>query len=68
VTFLKPCFQACIDLTFYLIAFCHYNTIFPGKLGREHYSVPEAWQPIAPLNTLKKVLDSVIDLQILSLS
>jgi hypothetical protein len=46
----------------------HCNTVPLRKLGKGDYSVPEAWRPIALLNTLGKVLECVIAQQILSLS
>ncbi len=68
VSFLKPLFQACIDISYQPTAFCHYNTVPLRKPGKGDYSVPGAWQPIALLNTLGKVLESVIARQISSLS
>jgi hypothetical protein len=42
------------------MAFCHCNTIYLKKLGKEGYSVSGAWWLIALLNMLGKVLESVI--------
>ncbi len=68
VSFLKPLFEPCIDLSYHPTAFCHCNTVPLRKPGKGDNSVPRAWQPIALLNTLGKVLESVIAWQILSLS
>ncbi len=67
VSFLKPLFQACINLSYHPTAFCHRNTVPLRKPGKEYYSVPGAWRPIALLNTFGKVLESVIARRILSL-
>jgi hypothetical protein len=68
VSFLKPLFQAFINLSYHPTAFCHCNTVLLRKPGKGDYSVPGAWQPIALLNTLGKVLESVIARQISTLS
>jgi hypothetical protein len=64
VSFLKPLFQACIDLSYHPTAFCHCNTVPLRKPGKGDDSVAGAWRPIALLNTLGKVLESVIARQI----
>jgi hypothetical protein len=43
VSFLKPLFQACINLSYYPIAFCHCNTVPLTKPGKEDYLAPRAW-------------------------
>ncbi len=68
VSFLKPLFQACIDFSCHPTAFCHCNTVPLRKLGQGDYSVPGAWRPIALLNTLGKVLESIIARRLSSLS
>jgi hypothetical protein len=68
VSFLKPLFQACIDFSYHPTAFCHCSTVPLRKPGKGDYSAPGAWQLIALLNTLGKVLRSVIARQISSLS
>jgi hypothetical protein len=60
VSYLKPLFQACIDSSHHPTAFCHCNIVPLRKPGKGDYSVPGAWRPIALLNTLVKVLESVI--------
>jgi hypothetical protein len=60
VSFLKSIFQSCIDFSYHPTAFCHFNTVLLRKSGKGDYSVPRAWRPIALLNTLVKVLKSVI--------
>jgi hypothetical protein len=68
VSFLKPLFQACINLSYHSTAFCHCNTVPLKKPGKDDYSAPGAWRPIALPNTLGKVLKSVIARRISSLS
>jgi hypothetical protein len=68
VSFLKPLFQAYIDFSYHLATFCHCNTVLLRKPGKRDDSVSGAWQPIALLNTLRKVLESVIAQRISSLS
>jgi hypothetical protein len=68
VSFIKPLFEACINFSPHLTAFCHCNTYLLRKPGKRDYSSPGAWQPIALLNMLGIVLESVIAQQILSLS
>jgi hypothetical protein len=57
-----------MDFSYHHTAFCHCNTVPLRKPGKGDYSVPGAWLPIALLNTLGKVLESVIARQISSLS
>jgi hypothetical protein len=57
VSFLKRPFQACIDFLYHPTAFCHCNTVPLKNPGKGDYSVPGAWQPIALLDTLGKVLE-----------
>jgi hypothetical protein len=68
VSFLRPLFQACINLSYHPTAFCHCNTVPLKKPGKGDYSVPRAWQPIALLNTIGNVLESVIARRISTLS
>jgi hypothetical protein len=68
VSFLQPLFQTCTYLSYHTTLFCHYNKvplIWPGK---GDYSAPKAWRPIALINTVRKVLESVIARRISSLS
>jgi hypothetical protein len=58
----------CIDLSYHPTAFCHCNTVPLKKSGKSDNSVTRAWRPIALLDTLGKVLESVIAQQILTLS
>ncbi len=60
VSLFKPFFQVYIDISYNSTIFCYYNTVFLKKPGKGDYSVPGAWQPIALLNTLGKVLESVM--------
>jgi hypothetical protein len=68
VSYLTALFQACISLSYHSTAFCHYNTVLLRKPGKGDYSAPRAWRPIALLNTLGKLLESVIARQIYALS
>jgi hypothetical protein len=68
VCYLQPLFQACIDFSYHPTAFCHCNMVPLRKPGKGDYSAPGAWQPIALLNTLGKVLESVIARQISTMS
>jgi hypothetical protein len=68
VSYLQPFFQACINLSYYPIAFCHYNTVPPRKPGKADFSAPGVWLPIALPNTQGKVLESAIAWRISILS
>jgi hypothetical protein len=68
VSYLQPRFQACINLSYHLTAFCHCNTVPLRKPDKKDYSAPRAWRPIALLNALGKVLESVIAQRISTLS
>jgi hypothetical protein len=67
ISFLKPLFKACIYVSYDPTAFCHSNTVPLSKPGKGDYSVPVAWQPIALLDLLVKVLESFLAQNILSL-
>ncbi len=60
VSYLQPLFQACIGFSYHPLAFRHCNTIPLRKPGKGDNSAPGAWRLIALLNTLGKVLESVI--------
>jgi hypothetical protein len=68
VSYLRPLFQACIDFSYHPTAFCHCNIVPLRKPGKGDFSAPGTWRPIALLNTLGKVLESVIERQILTLT
>jgi hypothetical protein len=68
VSYLQPLFQACINLSYHPTRFFHCNTVPLRKPGKVDYSAPEAWRPIALLNTLGKVLKSIIARWISTLS
>jgi hypothetical protein len=57
-----------VNPSYHPTVLCHCNTGPLKKPGKGDYSAPRAWQPIAFLNTLGKVLKSVITQQIVSLS
>jgi hypothetical protein len=42
VSYLQPLFQACINLSYHLTAFCHCNTVPLRKSGKGDYSAPRA--------------------------
>jgi hypothetical protein len=68
VSYLQPLFKACINLAYHPTAFCHCNSVPQRKPGKGDYSAPIAWRLIALLNTLGKVLESVIAQRISTLS
>ena len=53
-------FQACVDQAYHPRAFKTANTITLKKRGKDDYSAPNAYRPIALLKTLGKVLESII--------
>jgi hypothetical protein len=67
-SYLQPLFQACINFSYHPAAFRHCHTVPLRKQGKGYYSAPGAWRPIALLNPLGKVLESVIARQISALS
>jgi hypothetical protein len=68
VSYLQPLFQACVNFSYHRTAFCHCNTVPLKKPGKGDYPALGAWQPIALLNTLGKVLESIIARRIWTLS
>ncbi len=68
MSYLQPLFHACINFSYHPTAFCYCNTIPLRKPGKGDYSAPGAWRPIALLNTLSRVLESIRARQISSLS
>jgi hypothetical protein len=60
VSYLQSLIQACVNLSYHPTAFCHCNSVPLRKPGKGDYSAPEAWRPIALLNTLGKILEIVI--------
>lgn len=53
-------FTACLKIGYHPKAFKVANTVMLKKLGKPSYSDPSAYRPIALLNTMGKVLESVI--------
>lgn len=53
-------FQACIDLGYHPREFKVANTIVLRKPGKDDYSEPKSYRPIALLSTLGKALETVV--------
>ena len=53
-------FQACIDLGYHPREFKTANTIVLRKPGKDDYSEPKSYRPIALLSTMGKALEAVI--------
>jgi hypothetical protein len=68
VSLINPLFLACINFSYYPIAFCHCNTVLLRKLSKGNNSVSAAWQPMVLINTLGKVLESIKTYKTSSLS
>ena len=60
VELLIPLFQACVTHSYHPRAFKIANTIALKKIGKGDYTTPKAYRPIALLNTLSKVIESII--------
>ena len=60
VELLTPLFQACVTHLYHPRAFKMANTIALKKIGKGDYTTPKAYRPIALLNTLSKVMESII--------
>ena len=65
---LTPLFQACIDQAYHPLAFKTANTITLRKIDKDDYTAPNAYRPIALLNTLGKVMESVMSKKITHLA
>ncbi len=52
--------NACLKLSYFPKQFRHARTIVLRKPGKPNYSDPGAWRPIALLNTLGKILETVL--------
>jgi len=57
---LKSIFSACVSQGFHPRSFKSANTIVLKKPGKGDYRVPKAYRPIALLDTIGKVLESII--------
>ena len=59
---LTPLFQACVNQAYYLQVFKMANTITMKKPGKKEtdYATPKGYCPIALLNTLGKVMESIM--------
>ena len=61
---LTPLFQACIDQAYHPRAFKPANTITLRKIDKDDYTAPNAYRPIALLNTRGKVMESIMSKKI----
>lgn len=65
---LTPVYQACVDLAYHPKAFKIANTVALKKPGKDDYTNPKAYRPIALLNTMGKVLESIMSKKITHLA
>jgi hypothetical protein len=65
---LQPLLQACFHFSYHPLHFMQFSTIALRKPGKGDYSAPAAWQPVVLLNTLGKVLETVVASRITALS
>lgn len=60
VPYLTRLFQACLTLSHHPAAFKHAITVILPKQGKETYSDPKSWRPIALLLTLGKLFEKIV--------
>ena len=60
VELLTPLFQACVTHSYHPRAFKMANKISVRKIDKGYYTTPKAYRPIALLNTLSQVMESII--------
>ena len=65
---LTPLFQACIDQAYHPRTFKTANTITLRKIDKDDYTAPNAYRPIALLNMLGKVMESIMSKKITHLA
>jgi hypothetical protein len=65
--YLQALLQACFAFSYHPSHFRHSSAVALRKPGKEDYSVPAAWQHIALLRTLGKVLEGVVARKITAL-
>ena len=65
---LTPLFQACIDQAYHPRAFETANIIIPRKIVKDDYTAPNTYRSIVLLNTLGKVMESIISKKITHLA
>ncbi len=58
--YLQPLFQACFHFSYHPLHFKLSSTVALRKPGKGDYSAPAAWIPVALLNSLGKVLETVV--------
>ncbi len=66
--YLQPLFQAFFHFSYYSLHFKQSSTVARRKPGKGDYSAPAAWRPVALLNTLGKVLETIMASRITDLS
>lgn len=65
---LTPLFQACVTQAYHPLAFREAQTVTLKKPGKPDYTTPKAYRPIALLNTLGEVLESIMANKIIYLA
>jgi hypothetical protein len=60
VSLLQPLFQACLNLSYYPTSFSICSTVSLKMSSKGNCLAPEAWRPMALLNKLEKVWESII--------
>ena len=55
-----PLFQACIELGYHPEAYRKATTVVLKKSGKDDYCVPKSYRPIALLNTMGKIMESIM--------
>ncbi len=58
--YLQPLSQACFHFSDHSLHFKQSSTVAIRKQGKGDNSAPAAWQPVELLNTLRKVLETVV--------
>ena len=65
---LQPLLEKCLSLGYHPQAFHTAQTVFLQKPKKEDYTSPNAYRPIALLNTLGKLLESIVATRLRSIS
>jgi hypothetical protein len=66
--YLQPLFQAWFQSSYHPLHSKQLSTVALRKPNKEDNSAPAAWQPVALLNTLGKVVETVVASNITALS
>jgi exonuclease III len=64
VKLLTPLFEACIQQAYHPKAYKEANTITLKKPGKGDYTTPKSYRPIALLNTIGKIMESIMSKKI----